>query len=61
MELEIIILSEESQTKTNIYLLYIESKKKWYKWTYLLQKRNRPTDIENKLTVTKGESEGEIN
>ena len=27
MELEIIIPSEESQTKTNIYLLYIESKK----------------------------------
>ena len=28
--------------------------KKWYKWTYL-QNRNRLTDIENKLTVTKGE------
>ena len=27
--------------------------KKWYKWTYL-QNRNRLTDIENKLTVTKG-------
>ena len=29
--------------------------KKWYKWTYL-QNRNRLTDIENKLMVTKGET-----
>ena len=28
--------------------------KKWYKWTYL-QDRNRLTDIENKLMVTKAE------
>ena len=27
---------------------------KKYKWTYL-QNRNRPTDIKNKLMVTKGE------
>ena len=33
-------------------------KKKRYKWTYT-QKRNRPTDIENKLMVTKREREGE--
>ena len=53
MDLEIIILSEVSQT--NIwYHSYVESKK-WYKWTYL-QNRNRLTDIENKLMVTKGES-----
>ena len=32
--------------------------KNWYKWTYL-QNRNRLTDIENKLTVTK-EDEGYI-
>ena len=38
------------------YHLYVESKI-WYKWTYL-QKRNRLTDIENKLMVTKGEGEG---
>ena len=52
-DLEIIILS---QRKTNIiwYHLYVESKK-LYKWTYL-QNRNRPTDTENKLMVTKGES-----
>ena len=35
-------------------------KKKRYKWTYL-QNRNRPTDIENKLIVTKGEGVGGIN
>ena len=29
--------------------------KKWYKWTYL-QNRNRHTDLENKLMVTKGDS-----
>ena len=29
----------------------------WYKWTYL-QNRNRPTDTENKLMVTKGEKVG---
>ena len=32
-------------------------KKKWYKWTYI-QNRNRPTDIEDKLTVTKGDRVG---
>ena len=54
--LEILILSEVSQTKTNIiwYLFYVESKKKWYKRTYV-QNTNRLTDIENKLMVTKGE------
>ena len=31
--------------------------KEWYKWTYL-QNRNRLTDIENKLTVPKGERGG---
>ena len=39
--------------------LYVESKK-WYKWTYL-QNRNRVTDAENKLMVTKGEVGGGIN
>ena len=35
-------------------------KKYIYKCTYL-QNRNRLTDIQNKLMVTKGEVEGEIN
>ena len=33
--------------------------KKWYKWTYL-QNRNTPTDLENKLTVTKMERREDI-
>ena len=35
--------------------MYAESKKKWYKWTYL-QNRNRFTDFENELRAA---SEGE--
>ena len=38
-------------------ITYTWNLKKRYKWTYL-QNRNRPTDIENKLMVTKGENEG---
>ena len=52
--------SEVSQSKTNTiwYHLYVESlKKKRYKWTYL-QNRNRFTDLENKLMVTKREGGG---
>ena len=38
------------------YHTYVESNfLKWYKWTYL-QNRNRLTDIENTLMVTKGET-----
>ena len=33
-------------------ITYMWNLKKWYKWTYL-QSRNRLTDVENKLTVTK--------
>ena len=35
------------------YHLYVESKM-WHKWTYLW-KRNKFTDIENRLVVAKGE------
>ena len=35
-------------------IVYMWHLKKWYKWTYL-QNRNRLTDIENKLMVTKEE------
>ena len=58
--------AEWSQTQTNIiwYQLYVESKKKnkqkqWYKWTYL-QNRNRITDVENKILVTKGQYREEL-
>ena len=57
MNLEIVILGEISQTQTNIwYCLYVKSKKKEYKWTWL-QNRIRVTDVENKLMVNRG-SEG---
>ena len=57
-DLEIIILSEVSQKKTNIiwYHLYVESKK-MMQMNYL-HNRNRLIDIENKLMVTKGDSDG---
>ena len=59
----IIILSEVSQTEKDKYhmiSLILESKKKWYKLADI-QNRNRLTDIENKLMVTKGERGGGIN
>ena len=45
----------ERQISYNI--TYMCKLKKWYKWNYL-QNRNRLTDIENKLMVTKGDSRG---
>ena len=39
-------------------IAYLWNLKKGYKWTYL-QNGNRPTGIENKLMVTKGERKGE--
>ena len=59
MDLEIIILSEVSQTKTNIiwYHLYVESKKMIQMNLFTKQ---RLTDIENKLMVTKGERRGGV-
>ena len=61
MQLEIIILSEVSQTEKDKYdITYMWNLKKWYKRTYL-QNRNRLTDMENKLMVTKGESGGGMN
>ena len=62
MDLEIVILSEVSQRekeKHHMISLYVESKKKWYKWTYL-QNRNRLTDLENKLVVTGGKGGGKV-
>ena len=34
-------------------LIYVKSKKR-YKWAYI-QNRSKPTDVENKVIVTKGE------
>ena len=46
----------KSEKKTNIiwYHLYVESKKKLFKWIYI-QNRNRLIDIKNKLWLPKGE------
>ena len=63
VDLEIILLSEVSQTVEDKYpmmSLLRRILKKRYKRTYL-QNRNRLTDIENKLTLTEGEREGGIN
>ena len=62
IDLEIIILSEVSQTKTNIirYHLYVESKENGRKFETYLQNENRLTDVGNKLTVTEGEGLGGI-
>ena len=55
MDLEMIILSEVSQAKASIiwYLLYVVSEKKIQ--MNLFKNKNRPTDTENKLMVTKEE------
>ena len=57
MDLEIIILSEVSQTKTNIISLICGIKKK-IKQINILQNRNRFTDIKNQFMVTKREKGG---
>ena len=58
IDLEIIILSEVSQMKTNIiwYDLYVESNTN--DTNELIYKTNRLTDLEIKLMVTKGEMWG---
>ena len=38
-------------------ITYMQNLKRWYKWTYL-EKRDRLTEFENKLMVTKGEKWG---
>ena len=59
IDLEIIMLSEISQREITYDIACMQNpKEKRYKGVYL-QSRNRPTDIENKLMVTKGKSGGE--
>ena len=60
MELEIIILSEVRKRKIPYDITYMWNPKKIIQINYL-QNRNRLTDIENKLMVTKREREGRIN
>ena len=52
--------SKLGKDKYHMVSLIVEYEKKRYKWTYL-QNRMRPTDIENKLIVTKGKVGGGIN
>ena len=55
-DLKIIILSEVSQRQ-----IYVQTKKKKKRCTQTnLQNRDRFTDLENKLIVTKGEMKGGI-
>ena len=53
IDLEIVILSEESQRDIVWCCSYMESKKKWYSWTRL-QNRNGFTDLKNELTIAGG-------
>ena len=52
-----IILSDISQRQISYDITFTWNLKNLYKGTYL-QNRKRLTDIENKLTVIKGEGEG---
>ena len=58
MDLEIIILRDESQRKTNItwYHLHVESNRKWYKRSYL-RNRNKHK-FWKQIYINKGETAG---
>ena len=58
LDLENIMLSEMSDRQTLSDITYTWNLKKWYKWMYM-QNKNRLTDIENELVLTKGEREEE--
>ena len=62
MDLEIIILNELSQTKTNTigYQFFVNPKNDQVNRKTVIYKTERLTDIENKLMVTKEET-GERN
>ena len=60
MDLEIILLNEVSQKEMHTnHITYMGNLK--YDTNGLIYKTNKLTDIENKLTVTKGENRGGIN
>ena len=50
-------MCEVRERQISYDIAYMWNLKKWYKWTYL-QNRNRVTNVENKLMVTRGESGG---
>ena len=57
MELEIIILSEVRESQTSYDIAHMWNLKKMIKQTYL-QNKNRLTDIEIELMITKGNGRG---
>ena len=58
LDLKLVILSDVSQRKTNMwYCIYVESKQ-WYRWTYL-QNRNRITDVKTNVQLPRGKREME--
>ena len=61
MDLETVIQTKSEREKQMSYINpYMWNLEKWYRWTYL-QSRNRDTDVENKLTDTKGGREDGMN
>ena len=58
LNLEITVLREERERQLSYDITRVKSNSKWYKWTYF-KNRNRFTDIENKIPITKGEMWGE--
>ena len=50
--------SKPDKDKYHVISLIHGILKKWYKWTYI-QNRNRFSDIENNLMITKGKRVGE--
>ena len=60
MDLQRVILSEVRQRNIVWHLFHGESKKKWYKWTYL-QNRNRLADFKNDLIVAGDKNGGRDN
>ena len=50
----------EREKQISYDIAYMWNLEKWYRWT-CLQSRNRVTDVENKLTDTKGERGGGMN
>ena len=55
MDLETVIQSEvrERERQISYNIAYMWNLEKWYRCTHL-QSRNRVTDVENKLMITKG-------
>ena len=58
MHLEIIIVSEVNQRQISYDIAYMQSLKKWYKWTYLQNKQTHRLRNERLITTGKWWGEG---